>query len=155
MTSRRLILTALATLALSGATIAFAGVSESIPTDLRMKNRAPAFHGKVRSTVPDCQSDRRVKLFYSANPKGFGSRTLLGRTNSDSQGRWFIEADPLISGGYISKVKQHIVSIDGVLVRCEPDFSRGIVVDKRAIGKGGETPVAHVSGIVYIGKNAP
>jgi hypothetical protein len=125
-----LTLSVLAVLALSGAALAFAGVSESIPTKLKMANRAPAFHGKVASSVPDCQSDRRVKLFYTENDKGVGpGRTLLGRTNSDSKGRWFIEVDPLVGGGYISKVKQHIVSIDGVLVRCEPDFSRGIFVD--------------------------
>lgn len=151
MTSTRLTLAALATLALVGTTTALAGISESVPTKLTMKNRPPAFHGKVKTDVPDCESERRVKLFYSTNTgKGTGGLELIGRTNSDSSGSWFIDATPLRSGGYVAKVKQHIVEIDGVLVRCEPDFARGIQVDK-----GGETPVAHVSGIVTIGENPP
>jgi hypothetical protein len=130
MTAKRLTLGAFATLALAGTTVAFAGVSETIPTNLTMANRPPAFHGKVRTDVPDCESDRRVKLFYTTNPgKGTGGLELIGRTNSNSRGRWFIDAEPLRSGGYIAKAKQHIVNIDGVLVRCEADFARGIRVD--------------------------
>jgi len=129
MTSRRLTLAALATLALSGAALAFAGVSETIPTKLTLANRPPAFHGKVKTDVPDCESDRRVKLFYVRNPSGsIGGGTLVGRTNSDSDGNFLINDDPVM-GGYYAKVKQHIVNIDGVLVRCEADFSRGIVVN--------------------------
>jgi hypothetical protein len=125
-----LTLTILATFALAGAAVATAGVSESVPTNLKMRNKAPAFHGKVASSVPDCQSDRRVKLFYSQNGKGLPpQRTLLGRTNSDFKGRWFIDGEPLVSGLYFAKAKQHIINVDGVLVRCEPDFSRSIFVD--------------------------
>jgi hypothetical protein len=130
MTYPRLTLATLAVLALSGTTIALAGISEDAPTNLTMANRAPAFHGKVKTDVPDCESDRRVKLFYVANPKrGFGGGELIGRTNSDFKGRWFIDVSPLLDGGYYAKVKQHIVNIDGVLVRCLPDFAPGIVVD--------------------------
>ena len=129
MTRSRMMLAALAVLALSGATLAFAGVSEEVPTRLTMANRPPAFHGKVRTDVPDCESDRRVKVFYVANPKrGFGGGELVGRTNSDFDGRWFAEVSPLIDGGYYAKVKQHIVNVNGVLVRCLPDFARGVVV---------------------------
>ena len=100
-----------------------------MPTKLTMKNRAPAFHGKVKTDVPDCQSERRVKLFYVANPKrGLGGGQLIGRTNSDFNGSWFIDATPLANGGYYAKVKQHIVNVNGVLVRCLPDFARGIQV---------------------------
>lgn len=130
MTWTRLILAVFAALALAGATVALAGVSETVPTNLTMANRAPVFHGKVRTDVPDCESDRRVKLFYTSNAgKGTGGLELIGRTNSDSRGRWFIDAEPLMSGGYVAKVKQHIVNIDGVLVRCEADFARGVRVD--------------------------
>ena len=132
MGSTRLFVAALATLALGGATVALAGVSESVATDLRLANRPPAFHGKVKTDVPDCESDRRVKLFYLRNDKGEpGPGTggeLLGRTNSDRKGKWLIQSPPA-PGAYYAKVKQHIVNIEGVLVRCEPDFSRGIVVD--------------------------
>jgi hypothetical protein len=128
MTYPRLTITVLAVLSLSGATIAFAGISEDAPTNLTMANRAPAFHGKVKTDVPDCESERRVKLFYVRNAKGLGGGELIGRTNSDFKGRWFIDVSPLVDGGYYAKVKQHIVNIDGVLVRCLPDFARGIVV---------------------------
>jgi hypothetical protein len=118
-----------ATLALSGATVAFAGISETVPTDLRIRNSDPAFHGKVRTDVPACEAERRVKLFYSQNFKGFGGgRQLVGRTNSNFQGRWYVDATPLIDGAYFAKAKQHIVNINGVLVRCEPDFSRALIV---------------------------
>ena len=130
MTLQRLILTGVAVLVASGATIAFAGVSESVPTTLKMRNGPPAFHGKVKTDVPACESDRRVKLFYEPTGRGVGPvRELVGRTNSNRQGKWYVPAEPLVSGGYYAKVKQHIVSIDGVLVRCEPDFAPGIVVD--------------------------
>ena len=132
MVTNRLFAATIATLALGGATVALAGVSETVPTDLRLANRPPAFHGKVKTDVPDCASDRRVKLFYLGRDKGEpGPGTggeLVGRTNSDRKGKWLIESPP-VPGAYYAKVKQHIVNIDDVLVRCEPDFSRGIVVD--------------------------
>ena len=123
-------LAALAALAFSGAAVAFAGVSETVPTRLTLANRPPAMHGKVKTDVPDCESDRRVKLFYSTSlDKGLGGgQTLIGRTNSDRKGRWFIDATPLTNGFYFAKAKQHIVNIDGVLVRCEPDFSEAVRV---------------------------
>jgi hypothetical protein len=114
-----------ATLAAGG--LAFAG--GSVPTDLRLSNSAPAFHGKVRSVVPSCEPDRRVKLFRQ-RPRG---SVLLGRTDSGPNGRWLIEVDPLKSGAYYAKVKQHVVSVDkrGTLgtVTCAPDFSRTLTVD--------------------------
>ncbi len=124
-----MVVAVVAMLAVAGATVAFAGISETVPTDLRIRNSPPAFHGKVRTDVPDCESERRVKLFYSQSAKGtFGGRTLIGRTNSNFNGQWFVDATPLIDGAYFAKVKQHIVDIDGVLVRCEPDFSRALIV---------------------------
>jgi hypothetical protein len=124
-----MVVAVVATLAVAGTTVALAGISETVPTDLRIRNSPPAFHGKVRTDVPDCEAERRVKLFYSQDLKGtLGGRTLIGRTNSNFKGRWYIDATPLIDGAYFAKVKQHIVDIDGVLVRCEPDFSRALVV---------------------------
>jgi len=119
-----------------GATIAFAAVAVaatgvataggSIPTVLKMRNTAPAFHGKVRSDVPECESDRRVKLFRERRN---GSRKVLGRTDSGPDGKWLIEVDPLRSGAYFAKAKQHLVEVNGVTLLCLPDFGRTIVVD--------------------------
>jgi len=126
MISSKSALAAAAALAVTTAGVASAGFGETIPTTLKMRNSPPAFHGKVKSDAPDCESDRRVKLFKE---KPDGGRKVLGRTNSDADGKWLIPVDPLRSGSYISKAKQHIVEIDGVLVLCEADFSVGIVVD--------------------------
>jgi hypothetical protein len=100
------------------------GELESIPTKLKMRNSAPAFHSKVKSVAPECESDRRVKLFRERIE---GSRrVLLGRADET----WLIEVDPLRSGyAYYAKAKQHLVEIDGLMVRCEPDFGRAILVD--------------------------
>lgn len=110
------------------AAIAFAGVSETVPTNLKIRNSAPAFHGKVKTDVPDCESDRRVKLFRAQFGKGTAPRELVGRTNSNRKGKWYVPAEPLLDGDYFAKAKQHIVNIDGVLVRCEPDFSSTVRV---------------------------
>ena len=126
MIPRKSALAAAAALAVSTAGVAAAGFSETIPTTLKMRNTPPAFHGKVRSDAPDCESDRRVKLFKERQD---GSRKVLGRTDSDVDGKWLIRVDPLRSGSYLAKAKQHIVEIDGVLVLCEADFAPGIVVD--------------------------
>jgi hypothetical protein len=61
-----------------------------------MRNSAPAFHGKVKSVAPECESDRRVKLFRGRIE---GSRrVLLGRADSNIDGTWLIEVDPLRLG---------------------------------------------------------
>lgn len=106
--------------------VALGGTADSVPTTLKMRNAPPAFHGKVKSTLEECESDRRVKLFKERRD---GTRKVLGRTDSDFNGKWLILVDPLESGAYIAKVKRHIVEVDGVPVVCEPDFAPGIVVD--------------------------
>ena len=117
--------------------MALAGEAGSIPTRLKVSNSPPAFHGKVKSQVPECESDRRVKVFKE---KRNGERRVLGRTDSDADGKWLIEVDPLRSGAYIAKAKQHIVDLHatpgpdrrrarGGVVVCEADFAPGIFVD--------------------------
>lgn len=115
---------AIAAVAGSAAGLAIAG--GSIPTELKMRNSPPAFHGKVKSDVAQCEPDRRVKLFKQRRD---GSRRVLGRTDSDMRGKWLIEVDPLRSGAYIAKAKQHLVELDGITLLCQPDFGRVIVVD--------------------------
>jgi hypothetical protein len=124
----RLVLALIVGLLGTSAAVAAAGISESVPTNLGISNREPAFHGKVRTDVPDCESDRRVKLFRARFGKGTGPRELVGRTDSNRKGKWRIQAQPVDGFDYFAKAKQHIVSIEGVLVRCEPDFSRTIRV---------------------------
>ncbi len=119
----RLVLVAAALTVVATATVAVAGISENVPTNLTIRNTPPPFHGKVKTDVPACESDRRVKLFRTALGKGTAPRELVGRTNSNAKGKWYVPAQPLLDGDYFAKAKQHIVNIDGVLVRCEPDFS--------------------------------
>ena len=108
------------------------GVGESFPTELKIRDSFPAFHGKVRSAAPPCEPDRRVKLFKERRN---GGSKLLGRTDSNERGKWEILVDPLKSGAYYAKAKRHIVPADrrragtGGLIVCEPDFSRTLVVD--------------------------
>ena len=118
---------------LAVAGVAAAGGGTGVPTDLKIRNSFPAFHGKVKSPVPECQPDRRVKLFKQRQN---GTAKLLGRTDSGSGGKWTILVDPLKSGAYYAKAKRHIVPVVGPDKRgvgpsvvCEPDFSRTIVVD--------------------------
>ena len=106
--------------------VALGGFGGSVPTQLQMRNAPPAFHGKVKSALEECESDRRVKLFKERRD---GTRRVLGRTDSDFNGKWLILVDPLESGAYIAKAKRHIVDVDGTPVVCEPDFGPGIVVD--------------------------
>ncbi len=114
----------IAALAVSGAGVAAGG--GLIPTTLKMRNSFPAFHGKVRSAVPECESDRRVKLFKQRRD---GSRRVLGRTDSNPKGKWLIEVDPLRSGAYVAKAKQHLVDVNGVTLLCASDFGPVIAVD--------------------------
>jgi len=112
--------------AVAGGATGIATAGGSIPTVLKMRNTPPAFHGKVKSDVPECESDRRVKLFRERRN---GSRKLLGRTDSGLDGKWLIEVDPLKSGAYFAKAKQHLVEVNGSTLLCLPDFGRTIVVD--------------------------
>jgi hypothetical protein len=124
----RLVLMAAALTVAATATVAVAGISETVPTNLKIRNNPPAFHGKVKTDVPACEEDRRVKLFRAQFGKGTAPRELVGRTDSNAKGKWYVPAQPLLDGDYFAKAKQHIVSVDGVLVRCEPDFSSTIRV---------------------------
>ena len=130
---RRLAAACCAALFIALTAVASGGVPpNSVPTTLTMRNASPAFHGKVKSALEVCESDRRVKLFKERRD---GSREVLGRTDSDFNGKWLVLIDPLESGSYIAKAKRHIVSVSdraagfGGEVVCEPDFGPRIVVD--------------------------
>ena len=112
----------LAALVSSG--VALGGIPSGV-TALKLSNRPPAFHGRVVSPLTECKPDRRVKLFR----KHHGSTLLVGRTDSEADGIWLIDASPPKRGVYYAKVKQHIVDVGGTTVLCEADFSGKVIVD--------------------------
>ena len=115
-------------LAVSGSSLAVAGGTNTVTIDseIVMRNSFPAFHGKVKSSNSACLQPRLVKLFKLRRN---GGRNLLGKTHTDSAGRWAVIVDPLSSGAYRSVVKQREEGTAGTIFVCARDRSRIVVVD--------------------------
>ena len=88
---------------------------------IRLKNAAPAFHGKVKSESTMCVPNRKVRLFKA---KRGADDKLLGKTRTDSEGRWEILKTPK-SGVYYAKVNQ----FESTTYNCLPDKSKKVVID--------------------------
>ena len=58
-----------------------------------------------------------------------GGRRLLGKTHTDSAGKWKVIVDPLSSGVYRSVVKRRAEGTAGTIFVCLRDSSRRAVVD--------------------------
>ncbi len=111
------------------ATIAWGGDVATYDTRLVMRDTAPAFHGKAKSELDDCEMAREVKLLRRKRPGR--PLKLLGTDLTDAQGRWAItEPDEftLKSGIYFSRVTKAIV-VSPVPAVCSKHRSRKIVVD--------------------------
>ena len=96
-----------ATIALGGVAAATAiapAAAQDVPevvTKLKLRNSAPAFHGKVKADTDVCTTGRKVRLF-KVKP---GEDKLLGKDRADMKGRWEILKTPK-SGVYYAKAKQ-------------------------------------------------
>ncbi len=88
---------------------------------IRLKNAAPAFHGKVKSESTLCVPNRKVRLFKAKRGE---DDKLLGKTRTDSEGRWEILKTPK-SGVYYAKVNQY----ESTTYDCLPDKSKKVVID--------------------------
>jgi hypothetical protein len=111
------------------AAIATAGDVASFETNVTISERAPAFHGKVRSDSEDCTQDRKVKLLRRKRA-GRPSR-VLDTDRTEDNGRWAItEPDDftLKSGIYFARAPKAILDTP-VPVICAKDRSRKVVVD--------------------------
>ncbi len=127
-TTRKLGLAAVLALAFSGATFGVAGATNTVEIDSQivLRESFPAFHGKVKSSNAACTQDRRVKVFKK---KRSGGRKLLGKTQTDLNGKWEVIVDPLSSGAYLAVVKQRSEGTAGTVFVCLRDRSQVAVVD--------------------------
>jgi hypothetical protein len=114
-----LFVTGLAALA---AAIPAAAQTVEYESKIRLKNAAPAFHGKVKSDSSMCVSNRKVRLFKAKRGE---DDKLLGKTRTDAEGRWEILKTPK-SGVYYAKVNQLVVEGS---YSCLPDKSKKVVID--------------------------
>ena len=126
--TRKLAITAVLALALSGLTISAAPATNTVEINSRiiMRPNFPAFHGRVKSHNDACVDNRLVKLFKK---KRSGGRKLLGKTHTDLEGKWEIIVDPLSSGSYRAVVKQRAEGTAGTTFVCLRDKSLRAVVD--------------------------
>jgi hypothetical protein len=127
-TARRLALLAILTLALGGTTIGVAGATNTVEIDseIVLRESFPAFHGKVKSSNAACTQNRRVKVFKKRRN---GGRKLLGKSQTDLNGKWQVIVDPLSSGAYLAVVKKRSEGTAGTIFVCLRDRSQIVVVD--------------------------
>ncbi|MGI9557157.1 MAG: hypothetical protein ACR2N5_04360 [Solirubrobacterales bacterium] len=112
--------------ALAGERAGASGSATKYGTKLRISERFPAFHGRVKSSAPECL-DRVVKLFEAR----FGKKNKkLGRDRTNSKGKWRVILDPLTTGSYYAKVpKSRGTDESGDRYVCKKDRSKTVFVD--------------------------
>ena len=96
------------------------------PSRVTISEKAPAFHGRVKSNAHPCVEQRKVKLFRA---KSHGPDTLLGRDHTNNHGRWQVDVNPLKSGAYYAKVSRRSDGTAGTIHICVKDRSRIVPVD--------------------------
>lgn len=124
----KLALTAVLALAVAVLAVAAAPATNMVAIDSRilMRQTFPAFHGKVKSPNGACVENRVVKLFKK---KRNGGRRLLGKTHTNSKGKWKVIVDPLKSGVYRAVVKRRAEGTAGTIFVCLRDGSKRAFVD--------------------------
>lgn len=123
LTSRRAgvaVATAVAAFAASAATAPAA--DQPFDSKIRLTERFPFAHGKVKSDSPDCIANRKVRLFKVKR----GDDKVLGKTRTGSDGKWEIlqEEKP---GVYYAKVNQYADEATGLF--CLPAKSKQVAID--------------------------
>ncbi len=122
--SRRVaVATALCTIAAVGAGAATAPARD-MPFDskIRLTDRFPFAHGKVKSDSDDCIANRKIRLFEEKK----GEDLVLGKTRTGSDGKWTLEMDTY-SGVFYAKVNQYANESTGLV--CLPAKSKKVVID--------------------------
>jgi hypothetical protein len=115
-----------ALLAFAAVGVASAGNTETIESEIKLRNNAPAFHGRIVSNNDACEQGRSVKLFKERRS---GAKKLLGKTASDLEGKWQVLVDPLKSGAYFAVAQRREEGTAGTIFVCERAKSRTVVVD--------------------------
>ena len=125
---RRSALMALATAGLVAlvAVPAFAAQTVHITSEIKLRNNAPAFHGRIVSDNDACEAARSVKLFKERRN---GGKKLLGATTSDLEGKWQVLVDPLSSGAYFAVAQKREEGTAGTVFVCDRAKSRIVAVD--------------------------
>jgi hypothetical protein len=100
--------------------------TEHIASEIKIRNNAPAFHGRIVSDNDACEQGRSVKLFKERRD---GSKKLLGTTTSDLDGKWQVLVDPLKSGVYFAVAQKRKEGTAGTIFVCDRAKSRTIFVD--------------------------
>jgi len=123
---------ALAPLALAVAAAAVLAASPAsatrivrIDSKVTISERAPAFHGRVKSPNRACEGARKVRL-YRLRP---GPAVLVGTTHTDRSGRWIIHTELLGSAAYYAKLRPRREGTAGTIYVCRGDRSRTVAVD--------------------------
>ncbi len=98
--------------------------AQDMPFDskIRLTERFPFAHGKVKSDSPDCVYNRKIRLFKQKQ----GGDKVLGKTRTDMDGKWTIEKTPK-SGVYYAKVNQYANESTGLV--CLPAKSKKVAID--------------------------
>ncbi len=89
---------------------------------IRLTERFPAFHGKVKSDSDQCVANRKVRMFKQKP----GADKVLGKARTDSAGKWQILREPG-SGVYYAKVNEY--ANEALKLDCLPDVSKKVVID--------------------------
>jgi hypothetical protein len=102
--------------------------TQVVRTDSKVtvSDKAPAFHGRVKSAAHPCVEDRKVKLFRAHRHR---ADKLLGTDQTNSHGKWKVTVNPLRSGAYYAKVKRRSEGTAGTIHVCRSDRSRFVPVD--------------------------
>jgi hypothetical protein len=125
---RALMLTiaASALVALAATVPAMATQTVHISSEIKLRNHAPAFHGRIVSDNSACEQGRKVKLFKERRN---GGKKLLGITTSDLEGKWAVLVDPLSSGAYFAVAQKREEGTAGTIFVCDRAKSRIVAVD--------------------------
>lgn len=125
MKTLRITLAALAATGLAAAAIvapAGAAGGKSYPTKVRISDKYPAFHGKVKSKVDVCVSYRKIRLFKVKK----GDDKVIGKTRTDMRGKWLIRKVEK-PGVYYAKANKG--GSAAMNITCKSAVSKTVVID--------------------------
>ncbi len=123
LTSRRAtVATVTAVAAFAAGTVSAPAADQPFESKIRLTERFPFAHGKVKSDSPDCIANRKIRLFKVKK----GDDKVLGKTRTGSDGKWEILRDPK-SGVYYAKVNQYANPATGL--SCLPAKSKQVAID--------------------------
>ena len=102
------------------------GETVEIPTEVAIRDTAPAFHGKVKADNENCVEDRKVKLLKHTRS---GGKKLLGTDHAANSGKWKILFDKLTSGEYFAVAPKVDEGTAGTIYECVRAKSDVVAID--------------------------